>query len=117
MSKFSVGQRVLYTSPPAPSHISSWLHVASMGNQLVMHLNAKDEVGRIKPITGTVEKVLSENDGSFFYDFYPDGWITPESGWPRGFQCPEKHLQALKDDTLVLPGTITDGVGKPIERV
>ena len=114
MNKFTVGQRVLYTSPDN-TFIASWFHVASMGNgELVMHLNAKDEQGRIKPITGKIGKVLPEHDGSTSYDFFPDGWIVPASGWPRGFQCPEEQLQALVDPGLVLPGTLTNKLGKNV---
>lgn len=95
MSKFVEGQRVLYTSQ-------------------VMHLNAKDEQGKIKPITGTLGKETFREMDETWFDFFPDGWVTPPSGWPRGFQNSDKYLQALEDETLVLPGTITDRTGKPV---
>jgi hypothetical protein len=115
MAKFQVGQRVMYVSPPAPFKVPNWFHAASMGRHGYMHLNAKDEGGQTKPITGTIGKVLPQNDGTIMYDFFPDGWITPEAGWPRGFQCEEINLYAMKDETVVLPGVITDGVGRPLE--
>jgi len=110
MAKFTVGQRVLFTSPP--HNLDAWFHAASMGNgDVVMHLNARDENGKVKSITGEIAAIIPQGDGSLMYDFYPDGWIVPASGWPRGFQAQESWLQALEDDTLVLPGTITDKTG------
>lgn len=114
MPKYNVGQRVLYTSPPM-GRWSFRFHVASMGNQAaVMHLNARDEQGRIKPITGTILKVIPQPDGSAAYDFAPDGWILPASGWPKGFQASEKDLAELNDPHLTLPGTLTDRNGRPL---
>lgn len=109
---YTIGQRVKYTSP-----LDSYaFHCASMGNQAaVMHLNARDEKGRIRPITGTVTSIpLPGIDGTIYYDFTPDGWILPPSGWPRGFQVGEKDISPAADDEY-LPGTITDSLGKPLQ--
>lgn len=114
MNKYNVGTRVLYTSPENHK-IKNWFHAASMGNHPgVMHLNARDAQGRIKSITGVVGKVMGNQDGTTDYDFYPDGWVTPESGWPRGFQVPETSLKLLEDESLVLPGTLTNRLGEPL---
>lgn len=105
MSKFRVGQRVLYTSPQN-QEFPSWSHLASMGYAGYMILNARDEQGNTKPITGTILKEIGEPDGSTSYDFAPDGWIKPDSGWPLGFQAGEEYFSELDDPDLVLPGTI-----------
>lgn len=109
--RFKPEQRVKYISPQTP-WFPERFHAADMGGRLVMHLNARDEWGTTKPITGTILKAITEPDGSHVYDFMPDGWILPESGWPRGFQAPEKDLYELDDPNEYLPGTITDRAGK-----
>lgn len=105
MSKFKAGDRVIYTSPQHED-VPTWSHLASMGYAGYMILNARDENGDTKPITGTILKVIGERDGSTSYDFAPDGWIKPESGWPQGFQAGEQYFSELDDPDLVLPGTI-----------
>jgi len=108
MTKFHEGQRVLYRSQG--NSLDAWFHAADMGHtELVMHLNVYGADGRIKPITGEIGKVL-EGDS---YDFYPDGWITPDSGWPRGFQTSADRLEVLEDPSLRLPGTLAYRNGKP----
>jgi len=104
MAKFQPGQRVVYTSPQHPD-FPGWQSLASMGYAGYMLLNARDEHGNTKPITGTIRKAIRDGDGSTTYDFEPDGWVTPERGWPRGFQAPEECLKELDSD-LELPGTI-----------
>lgn len=81
-----------------------------------MWLNAKDENGRIKPITGEVHYPTGTQqlDGEYWYDFFPDGWVLPESGWPRGFQAPEEHFQELGNPDEYLPGTVTGPNREPI---
>ena len=111
--KFGVGQRVVYKSPDDGS---GRFHVASMTGTLVMHLNARDEHGNIKPITGTILRVLPNCDQAPDYDFAPDGWISNPSGWPMGFQAPEENLVEMQDESLRMPGTITDRMGNPVEE-
>lgn len=111
--KFKVGQRVVYKIPENRQGSV----FASMGGDgsRVMHLNAKGEDGLNKPITGTILKVVPDNRGDFDYAFAPDGWITPESGWPNGFMAFETYLTAWKHPGS-LPGTITDKSGNPIDN-
>lgn len=104
MPKFKENERVVFTDRPN-KQVPNWSHMASMGNEGYMILNAKDEGGRIKPLTGTILKVIQEPDGSTTYDFAPDGWKTPPSGWPRGFRAEEKYLSKCPPE-LHLPGTI-----------
>ena len=113
--KFKVGQRVIYTSPENYKN-ESWFHAVSMGGDEVMHLNARDEKGKIKSITGTVIAIKAYNQLETWYDIAPDGWILSESGWPRGFGCAENELRALNDPDFTLPGTITDRRGIPIDE-
>lgn len=104
--KFEIGQRVIYTSPGNPK-IDFGFHVADMGQKdWVMHLNAKDENGKIKPITGTIKSITKDQNGDIYYGFAPDGWQPFSVASPTGFQAPEKHFKPLTDESLVLPGTI-----------
>lgn len=103
--KFKVSQRVLYTSPQIPD-IPTWEHRASMGNEGYMPLNRRDENGVTIPITGTILGIVRDNNGDIDYNFAPDGWILPITGWPHGFQAPEKHFSELSDPDLYLPGIV-----------
>ena len=112
---FTEGQRVLYRHRVNPKFPSQFV-AASMGGGLVMHLSARDEQGRIKAITGVIGKVIHLPDASERYDFYPDGWkCQNERGWPRGFECAGEDLATLEDESLYLPGTITDPLGRSVE--
>lgn len=114
--KFEPGQRATYTCPENPRNPKA-PKFASMGNTpLVMHLNARDEHGTIKPITGTIRKFMWEDVGGEYYAFSPDGWQAPDEGTIVGFVTNEKELRLLKDDSLYLPGTITDRLGRPINE-
>jgi len=112
--KFKEGHRVLYRCPENPDFPSA-PKFSSMGNApYVMHLNARDEEGQIKPITGVILRVARpDSDGTINYDFRPDKWLLPMGSWPAGFQVPEWQLIELTDPELVLEGTITDRQGRP----
>lgn len=105
MARFAVGQRVLYTSPHV-DWVPYGMHRASMGNNGYMPLDVLGDNGNIQPISGTILKVILQQDGGINYDFAPDGWLTPESGWPRGFQAEEKYFSELPDPETYLPGQV-----------
>lgn len=109
---YNKGQRVIYTSPEGPP---GWFHAASMGGDLVMHLNARGLDGTVRSITGTLlSDGRQDNRGNVHYDFAPDGWICGNaSGWPRGFEVSEEELQDWTGEGAVYPGTITDRQGRP----
>lgn len=114
MPNYQKGQRVLYTSPgEMPGYA---FHAASMGGDLVMHLNARDENGDIKPISGRLlTDGQADQGGHVYYDFAPDGWICGnKSGWPGGFQVYERDLRPLAEDAPEQKGTITDRLGRPV---
>jgi len=110
--KFDIGQRVIYTSPSRNS-----FHAASMGQpDIVMHLNATDERGRVKPITGEIISIKKWNEPEAHYGFRPDGWQPFSENSPSGFVTPEKYLRELTDESLTLPGTLVRRDGKPMEE-
>lgn len=113
MAKFESGQRVLFQDKENP-WISTWFHAASWGDNVrVMHLNARDENGKIKPITGTILRVThTDGDGNVTYAFRPDGWPDEDNGF-GGCQLEEKYFTPLLTDD-VLPGTITDRMGNKL---
>lgn len=110
--KFDIGQRVIYTSPSRNS-----FHAASMGQpDIVMHLNAVDEHGKIKPITGTIISVKRWNRKEIHYGFRPDGWQPFSENSADGFVARETELEELNDESLTLPGTLVRRDGKPMEE-
>ena len=114
MTKFHNGQRVVFQDVNLPGY-PAWFHAASWGDPVkVMHLNARDNAGRIKPITGTILRVayVDEEEEIVTYGFRPDGWPEKDNGF-TGFQIDEEYFSPLLTDE-VTPGTITDRRGKPI---
>lgn len=109
MAKFKAGERVVFLDKEN-TFIPSKFHAASWGdNHLVMHLNARDENGKIKPITGAILRIAhTDKNGNVTYSFQPDGW--PQEAAFAGFQMDEEYFSALLDG-LYLPGTITDKSG------
>lgn len=113
MPKFNPKDRVIFQDRENPG-FPTWFHAASWGdNDKVMHLNARDEAGRIKPITGTILRVVhTDDEGNVTYGFQPDGWPEENHGF-TGCQLDEKYFAPLLDDRI-LPGTITDRMGNKI---
>lgn len=103
MARFSPGARALFRSMEIPG-IKSAFHAASIGDHpRVAHLNARDDSGAIKPITGTVLRVVHEDkDAGATYVFQPDGWDV--SNGVTGFEIGERYLDDLPDG-VILPVT------------
>jgi len=112
MQQFQPGQRVIFQDVPHPKHPNA-PHFASWGEDgRVMLLNAQDENGNILPITGTIVRLTYVDDnGNESYSFIPDGW--PQGTNFFGCQIAARYLSPL-DDGRVLPGTITDRMGRKI---
>lgn len=113
MTKFVADQRVLFQDMEIhgfPTHF----HAGSWGDDVrVMHLNARDENGKIKPITGTILRAThTDENGNVTYSFRPDGWPEDDHGFV-GIQLDEMYFTPLLTDD-VLPGTITDRMGNKL---
>lgn len=105
---FYVGQRVIFEDREAP--IATWFHATSTGIKgLVMHLNHKDEAGRVKPITGRVLKIDVDPHGNVDLVFQPDGW--PAGLDTQGFHGDSKYFKAYPEESLAWPGVLTNQVG------
>ncbi len=99
MARFSPGERVLFQSIEICG-IPSSFHAASVGDRhRVAHLNARDDSGAIKPITGTVLRIAHEDkDSGVTYVFQPDGWDV--SNGVNGFEIGECYLHDLPDEGI-----------------
>lgn len=109
---FRVGQRVLFQSRSA-----RYFHAASMGLKgVVMHLNAKEEDGTVKPISGRVIGLEYGLEGRLYISFRPDGWLLEESVFPRGFQMDKSYFRDYPEEEPEMAGTIIGQNGRAVSR-
>lgn len=110
MDKFQTGDRVLFTDV-LNQKLPSSKHMASMREHYI-HLNATDESGRVKPISGTIVRVSDRDIANkiTYYIFRPCNWDSPSFS---GFEVDGRRLKKYNGPDL--PGPITNGQGQPIE--
>lgn len=111
---FVLTQRVIFRDRENPV-IPTQKHMIWMVENRYGLLNARDEHGVIKPITGMIVRV--ENIWSVSWEgivteyiFRPDGY---ESESAIGFEVPQDCLSEYSD-SMEFPITVVNGLGEPI---